>query len=73
MADWLCLNSPTNQKAFTEKSPNKIGNLHTMRKENETGVKTGKITPYRIFGWVPLALFFIGAGTTALIMILKSL
>jgi hypothetical protein len=44
-----------------------------MSKENETGAKTGKITPYRIFGWVPLALFFIGAGTTSLIMILKSL
>lgn len=44
-----------------------------MSKENETGIKSGKITPYRIFGWVPLALFFIGAGTTALIMILKQL
>jgi len=44
-----------------------------MSKENETGLKNNKITPYRIFGWVPLALFFIGAGTTALIMILKTI
>ena len=30
-----------------------------MSKENETGLKDDKITAYQVFGWVPLALFFI--------------
>jgi hypothetical protein len=57
----------------TEKSPNKIGKLHTMSKENETGLKDDKITAYQIFGWVPLAIFFIAAGTTAAIGVLNTL
>jgi hypothetical protein len=44
-----------------------------MNRENETGVKTGKITPYKIFGWVPLILFFISAGTMAFFGFLKGL
>jgi hypothetical protein len=44
-----------------------------MSKENETGLKDDKITPYQIFGWVPLAIFFIAAGTTAAIGILNTL
>jgi hypothetical protein len=44
-----------------------------MNRENETGVKTGKITPYKIFGWVPLSLFFIAAGTMAFFGFLKGL
>ena len=44
-----------------------------MSKENETALKDNKITPYRIFGWVPLALFFIAAGTTAALGILNTL
>ena len=43
-----------------------------MSRENETGLKDDKITAYRIFGWVPLAIFFIAAGTTAAIGILIS-
>jgi hypothetical protein len=44
-----------------------------MTRESETGLKDNKITPYRIFGWVPLALFFIAAGITAGIGILNTL
>ncbi|TNV67712.1 hypothetical protein FGO68_gene8424 [Halteria grandinella] len=44
-----------------------------MSRENETGLKDDKITAYRIFGWVPLAIFFIAAGTTAAIGILNTL
>jgi hypothetical protein len=44
-----------------------------MSKENEIGLKEDKITAYRIFGWVPLALFFIAAGTTAALGILNTL
>ena len=55
------------------KKTNRIGNLHTMSRENETGLKDDKITAYRIFGWVPLAIFFIAAGTTALIGILNTI
>lgn len=44
-----------------------------MSRENETGLKTNKITPYRIFGWVPLGMFFLAAGITALIGILNTL
>jgi hypothetical protein len=44
-----------------------------MNRENETGMKTGKITPYKIFGWVPLSLFFIAAGATAALGVLKAL
>jgi hypothetical protein len=44
-----------------------------MNKESETGLKDNKITPYQIFGWVPLALFFIAAGTTAAFGILNTL
>jgi hypothetical protein len=44
-----------------------------MSRENETGIKTGKITPYKIFGWVPLALFFAAAGATAFFGVLKGL
>jgi hypothetical protein len=44
-----------------------------MSRENETGLKDDKITAYRIFGWVPLAIFFIAAGTTAAFGILNTL
>jgi hypothetical protein len=44
-----------------------------MSSENETGLTDGKITAYQIFGWVPLAIFFIAAGTTAAIGILNTL
>jgi len=44
-----------------------------MSRENETGLKHDKITAYQLFGWVPLAIFFIAAGTTALIGILNTL
>ena len=50
-----------------------FGNLSGMNRENETGMKTGKITPYKIFGWVPLALFFTAAGVTAFFGVLKGL
>lgn len=43
-----------------------------MSRESETGLKEDKITPYQIFGWVPLALFFTAAGITALIGILNT-
>jgi hypothetical protein len=36
-----------------------------MSKENETGLTDDKITAYQIFGWVPLAIFFLAAGITA--------
>jgi len=44
-----------------------------MRRENETGLQEDKITAYQIFGWVPLAIFFIAAGATAAIGILNTL
>jgi hypothetical protein len=44
-----------------------------MNAQKETGLKDDKITAYRIFGWVPLAIFFIAAGTTAAIGILNTL
>jgi hypothetical protein len=44
-----------------------------MSRENETGLTNDKITAYQIFGWVPLALFFIAAGTTALIGVFNTL
>jgi len=44
-----------------------------MNRENEMGSKTGKITAYRIFGWVPLRLFLIAAGTMAFFGFLKGL
>ena len=44
-----------------------------MKRENEMGLKTGKITPYKVFGWVPLALFFAAAGVTAFFGFLKGL
>jgi hypothetical protein len=44
-----------------------------MSRENETGLTDNKITAYQIFGWVPLAIFFIAAGITAGIGILNSL
>ena len=50
-----------------------FGSLSSMNRENETGVKTGKITPYKIFGWVPLSLFLIAAGTMAFFGFLKGL
>ena len=50
-----------------------FGNLSGMNRENEVGAKTGKITPYKVFGWVPLALFFAAAGATAAIGVLKAL
>jgi hypothetical protein len=56
-----------------EKSPTKIANLHAMSRENETGLKDDKITAYQIFGWVPLAIFFIAAGATAAIGVLNTL
>ena len=50
-----------------------FGSLSGMNRENEVGAKTGKITPYKIFGWVPLALFFAAAGVTAFFGVLKGL
>ncbi len=50
-----------------------FGSLYSMNRENEFGAKTGKITPYKIFGWVPLALFFAAAGVTAFFGFLKGL
>gem|GEM_PF-1298512 len=47
--------------------------LPNMNRENEMGLKTGKITAYKVFGWVPLALFFIAAGTMAFFGVLKGL
>jgi hypothetical protein len=44
-----------------------------MSRENETGLQEDKITSYQIFGWVPLAIFFIAAGATAAIGILNTL
>jgi hypothetical protein len=44
-----------------------------MSRENETGLTDDKITAYQIFGWVPLALFFIAAGITAGIGVLNTL
>jgi hypothetical protein len=44
-----------------------------MSRENETGLTDDKITAYQIFGWVPLAIFFIAAGITAGIGILNTL
>jgi len=44
-----------------------------MSRENETGLKEDKITAYQVFGWVPLAIFFIAAGATAAIGILNTL
>jgi hypothetical protein len=46
---------------------------YTLSKVADTWGKDDKITAYRIFGWVPLAIFFIAAGTTALIGILNTL
>ncbi len=43
-----------------------------MNRENETGLTDDKITAYQIFGWVPLALFFIAAGSTAVIGVLNT-
>ena len=50
-----------------------FGSLSCMNRENEVGAKTGKVTPYKIFGWVPLALFFAAAGVTAFFGVLKGL
>jgi hypothetical protein len=44
-----------------------------MSRENETGLTDDKITAYQIFGWVPLALFFIAAGITAGLGVLNTL
>jgi len=44
-----------------------------MSRENETGLTDDKITAYQIFGWIPLALFFIAAGITAGIGVLNTL
>jgi hypothetical protein len=44
-----------------------------MNRENEMGLKTGKITAYKIFGWVPLSLFLISASTMAFFGVLKGL
>ena len=44
-----------------------------MSRENETGLTGEKITAYQIFGWVPLAIFFIAAGATALFGLLNTL
>jgi hypothetical protein len=44
-----------------------------MTSENETGLTGNKITAYRIFGWVPLALVFIVTGTIAAVNILNAL
>ena len=50
-----------------------FGSLSGMNRENEVGAKSGKITPYKVFGWVPLSLFFIAAGATAAMGVLKAL
>lgn len=44
-----------------------------MSRENETGLTDDKITAYQIFGWVPLAIFFLAAGITAGIGVLNTL
>ena len=44
-----------------------------MRSENETGLTEDKITAYQIFGWVPLAVFFIAAGATAAVGVINTL
>jgi hypothetical protein len=44
-----------------------------MNRENETGLTDEKITAYQIFGWVPLALVFIAAGSIAAIGVLNTL
>jgi hypothetical protein len=44
-----------------------------MSKENETGLTDDKITAYQIFGWVPLAIFFLAAGITAGLGVLNTL
>ena len=44
-----------------------------MSRENETGLTDDKITAYQIFGWVPLAIFFIAAGATAAVGVLNTL
>jgi hypothetical protein len=44
-----------------------------MSRENETGLTGDKITAYQIFGWLPLAIFFIAAGATAAIGVLNTL
>jgi len=44
-----------------------------MSRENETGITDDKITAYQIFGWIPLALFFIAAGITAGLGVLNTL
>jgi len=44
-----------------------------MSRENETCLTEDKITAYQIFGWVPLAIFFIAAGATAMFGVLNTL
>ena len=44
-----------------------------MSRENETGLTEDKITAYQIFGWVPLAVFFIAAGATAAVGVINTL
>ena len=44
-----------------------------MSRENETGLTEDKITTYQIFGWVPLAIFFIAAGATAAVGVMNNL
>jgi hypothetical protein len=44
-----------------------------MSSENEPCLSDDKITASRIFGWVPLAIFFMAAGTTALFGVLNTL
>ena len=44
-----------------------------MSSENETGLTDDKITAYQLFGWLPLAIFFIAAGATAAIGVFNTL
>ena len=64
---------PIGQHPKVQLTKGDFGNLSGMNRENEVGAKTGKITPYKIFGWVPLALFFAAAGVTAFFGVLKGL
>jgi hypothetical protein len=44
-----------------------------MNSNKETGLTADKITAYQIFGWVPLGIFYITTGTTALFGVLNTL
>jgi hypothetical protein len=66
-------NCPEGNTPKVQLTQGDFGSLSGMNRENEVGAKTGKITPYKVFGWVPLALFFAAAGVTAFFGFLKGL